>query len=318
MLAALENDIDYCLDILNISKDDDEAKTKIRKLYSQNIAFLGTCRKRLVTLKIMADFLYLKSNVLSLSQLYDFLMLSAPPDISAEALEGNKSMNIASDIIFTLYKDLMENYRTANDNLKINYPRIVVDIIAILDNGVDTNGRQVPSYRVYDYYLSRKSEQLSNTARINILNTISDTEKDKTEYGINNNNNNSDLIQSLVRITERNSKEIEESLISLNKLDIDRIRNLCVNYPKIDKYCRLVSYNRKDFIDEIERERGGKKLTKYQLQMAVISITKVRSYIENVLDRKFVNHSSHYVNHTKHNLEYGYQIMGLIKSSNKG
>ena len=107
-------------------------------------------------------------------------------------------------------------------------------------------------------------------------------------------------------------------MISLNKLDIDRIRNLCVNYPKIDKYCRLVSYNRKDFIDEIERERDGKKLTKYQLQMAVISITKVRSYIENVLDRKFVNHSSHYVNHTKHNLEYGYQIMGLIKSSNKG
>ena len=99
----------------------------------------------------------------------------------------------------------------------------------------------------------------------------------------------------------------------LNNSDIERIRNLCVNYPKIDKYCRLIAADRKHFIDEIEREGGGKKLTKYQIQIAVISIKKVRKYIENVLDRKFVPHSSHYINHTKHNLEYGYQVMGLIE-----
>jgi hypothetical protein len=61
----------------------------------------------------------------------------------------------------------------------------------------------------------------------------------------------------------------------LNESDIKRIRNLCVNYPKIEKYCRLVANDRKSFVDEIEREQGGKKLTKYQLQIAVISITKV-------------------------------------------
>jgi hypothetical protein len=33
-----------------------------------------------------------------------------------------------------------------------------------------------------------------------------------------------------------------------------------------------------------------------------------------VRDRKFVPHSSHHFNHTKHNLEYGYQVMGLIGS----
>jgi hypothetical protein len=108
-------------------------------------------------------------------------------------------------------------------------------------------------------------------------------------------------------------------LARLNNSDIERIRNLCVNYPKIDKYCRLIAADRKHFTDEIEREYGGKKkLTKYQIQIAVISIKKVREYIENVLDRKFVPHSSHYINHTKHNLEYGYQVMGLIESSKRG
>jgi hypothetical protein len=108
--------------------------------------------------------------------------------------------------------------------------------------------------------------------------------------------------------------EIRESLTRLNNLDIERIRNLCVNYPKIDKYCRLVTSDRKCFIDEIEREHKGNKLTKYQLHIAVVSIKKVRNYIENVLDGKFVPHSSHHINHTKHNLEYGYQVMGLIES----
>jgi hypothetical protein len=100
-------------------------------------------------------------------------------------------------------------------------------------------------------------------------------------------------------------------------LDIGRIRSLCINYLKIDKYCRLVAYGRKHFIDEIERECGGKKLTKHQIQIAIISIARVREYIENVLDRKFVPHSSHYINHTKHNLEYGYHVMGLIGSSKR-
>jgi hypothetical protein len=104
----------------------------------------------------------------------------------------------------------------------------------------------------------------------------------------------------------------------LNNSDIEKIRNLSVNYPKINKYCRLIASDRKHFIDEIERGRSGKSLTKPQLQIAVVSIKKVHNYIENVLDRKFVPHSSHSINHTKHNLEYGYQVMGLMGSSRRG
>jgi hypothetical protein len=172
------------------------------------------------------------------------------------------------------------------------------------------SGKQVSVYRVYDYYLLRKSESIGNITGRDMSNITADEVKDGTEYDTSNN----DLIQNLVRITGRNGKEIRESLARLNNSDIERIRNLCVNYPKIDKYCRLLVLDRKCFIDEIEREHEGNKLTKYQLHIAVVSIKKVRKYIENVLDRKFVPHSSHHINHTKHNLEYGYQVMGLIES----
>jgi hypothetical protein len=321
ILAALEDDLDYCIDILKIDKQDDDVgktETRIKKLlHTQNIAFFSTYHKRLITLKIIADFITLTSNTLTQSQLYDFLMLSTAAVISAEGVRGSKRLQgTTNDIVFKIYGDLLENYQAANDILKLNYPGIIVDVVAVLNNGIDMNGKQVSVYGVYDYYLSRKSEPISNNiVGVDVSNKItSDEDKDKTERDASNN----DLVQSLVRITGRNSKEIEESLARLNNSDIERIRNLCVNYPKIDKYCRLIAADRKHFIDEIERECGGKKLTKYQIQIAVISIKKVRKYIENVLDRKFVPHSSHYINHTKHNLEYGYQVMGLIESSKRG
>lgn len=315
--AVLEDDIDYCLDILKINKyDADEIKTEIKKLYAQNIAFFGIYRKRLIALKIIADFITLTSNVLSQSQLCDFLILSAAA-VPTEGMTGHKKLQGTNDMVFKIYRDLIENYETTNDILKLNYPRIIVDVVAVLNNGMDMSGKQVSVYGIYDYYLSRKSEPISNNiVGIDMSDIIIlDEAKDRTEHDISS---NSDFIQSLVRITGRNSKKIEESLARLNKSDIERIRNLCVNYPKIDKYCRLVASDREHFINEIEREHGGKKLTKYQLQSAIMSITKVRKYVENVLDRKFVPHSSHYINHTKHNLEYGYQVMGLIESSKKG
>ena len=314
MLTALEDDLNYCLDMLKINKHNDgEIETKIRKLYTQNSAFFSIYHKRLITLKIIADFIIFTSNILAPSQLYDFLMLSRAA-IPAERMRVNERLQgTTNDIVFKIYGDLLENYQVASDTLKLEYPRIIVDVIAVLNNGIDTNGKRVSVYGVYDYYLSRKSEAMGNVAGVTISNLISDENKDTTEQAISNN----DLIQSLVRITGRNSKDIKESLARLNTLDIGRIRSLCINYLKIDKYCRLVAYGRKHFIDEIERECGGKKLTKHQIQIAIISIARVREYIENVLDRKFVPHSSHYINHTKHNLEYGYHVMGLIGSSKR-
>ncbi|HEX5977339.1 MAG TPA: hypothetical protein VFY68_08685, partial [Nitrososphaeraceae archaeon] len=61
----------------------------------------------------------------------------------------------------------------------------------------------------------------------------------------------------------------------------------------------------------------GRELSEFQLQHAANSIKKAKLYIENVLDRKFVPHGSYGINHTKHNLEYGYLIVGLMQSSRK-
>ena len=37
--------------------------------------------------------------------------------------------------------------------------------------------------------------------------------------------------------------------------------------------------------------------------------------MENILDRKFTPHGSYGINHTNHNLEYGYLIVGLMQPS---
>jgi hypothetical protein len=55
----------------------------------------------------------------------------------------------------------------------------------------------------------------------------------------------------------------------------------------------------------------------HQLGRAAASIRRVRTYIENILDNKFKPDSSHGINHIKHNLEYGYQLMNLIESSRR-
>jgi hypothetical protein len=199
--AALEDDLDYCLDILKINKyDDGETETKIKKLYAQNIAVFGIYHKRLVALKIIADFITLTSNILSLSQLYDFLMLSAAAAVSAEGMRGHKTLQEKNDIVFKIYRDIMENYQTTNDILKLNYPRIIIDVVAILNNGVDMSGKQVSLYRVYDYYLLRKSEPISsnNIAEVDVLsNIISGEDKDRTERERDISSNN-DLIQHLI------------------------------------------------------------------------------------------------------------------------
>ncbi|MFL6365800.1 MAG: hypothetical protein ACJ719_11445 [Nitrososphaeraceae archaeon] len=46
-------------------------------------------------------------------------------------------------IIFKIYGDIMENYDNFTDSLKSNYPRIIVDVISVINQGVDTKGIKV-------------------------------------------------------------------------------------------------------------------------------------------------------------------------------
>ncbi|MGH9986476.1 MAG: hypothetical protein ACRD8W_21245, partial [Nitrososphaeraceae archaeon] len=97
--------------------------------------------------------------------------------------------------------------------------------------------------------------------------------------------------------------------------DLKRLKDLCNNYDRLRKYCKL-TMNEKEFKKEAEKDTG-KKLGDNQLYHAVSSVKKVKVYVENVLDHKFEPDESHGINHIKHNLEYGYLLIGLIESSRK-
>jgi hypothetical protein len=125
-----------------------------------------------------------------------------------------------------------------------------------------------------------------------------------------------DLIESLTQITGREKSELLESLSKLDSTDVGKLTDLCLNYSKLQKYSRLIMSEGK-FKDEVENELG-RKLTYNQLQHASVSVRKSRTYIENVLDGKYVPHGSHGINHVRHNLEYGYQLMGLIERRKRG
>ena len=64
--------------------------------------------------------------------------------------------------------------------------------------------------------------------------------------------------------------------------------------------------------NEIKRE-VGKELRSHDLVHVAYSIRRAKVYIENILDNKFTPDSSHGINHIKHNLEYGYRLLNLIK-----
>ena len=70
------------------------------------------------------------------------------------------------------------------------------------------------------------------------------------------------------------------------------------------------------FKTALENETG-RKLSSHQLQRAANSIRKAKLYIENILDGKFIPHGSYGINHIKHNLEYGYLIVGLMQPSKR-
>jgi hypothetical protein len=244
-------------------------------------------------MKIIADSCVVNNRILSQSKIYDFLI------IAAKGIDEKRE--IVSDVTFKIYKDIMENYQNSNSSLKSNYPRLIIDIISILHKGIDTSGKKVALYNIERYYQTRKlkvvRDQQKNSNSMTTPNVI-----------------NKELIENLSQITGRGKKELESSLAKLQSPDVKKLSDLCLNYSKLQKYSELVGSA--EFGNMIERELG-KKLTDRQLQHATISIRKVRIYTENMLDNKFMPHGSHGINHIKHNLEYGYQLMGLIQSKRR-
>lgn len=269
--------------------------------------------------------------IFSNSELCDFLTIGARGLDNKKNETSIKSENplmnkVVSDAIFSIYKDIMDNYDNVNDELKNYYPKIILNIISIIRKGSDISGEKVNLYGLERYYLKNKTDYKNRNLDItepivaDVQKTV-DTESNKLSdiplvqssvqpAAKENVLSKKELVNSLSVVTGRKKNELNELLTKIPEQDYKKITDLCVNYNKLQKYSKLIGTE--EFSRQIEKELG-RKLNDRQLQHATISIRKVKTYVENVLDGKFVPHGSHGINHVKHNLEYGYQLMGLIE-----
>ncbi|HXV89547.1 MAG TPA: hypothetical protein VD710_10725 [Nitrososphaeraceae archaeon] len=269
--------------------------------------------------------------IFSKAELCDFLTIGARglDNKKYETIVNseNQLMNrVVSDAIFSIYKDIMENYDNVDNELKNYYPKIILNIISIIRRGSDISGEKVNLYGLERYYLKNKHDAANKKLDISGL-IVADVQKTDNLDAKKPNDNSflqplipssvkenimskKDLVNNLSVITGRKKNELNELLAKIPEQDFKKITDLCINYSKLQKYSRLIGTE--EFSHQIEKELG-RKLNDRQLQHATISIRKVKTYVENVLDGKFVPHGSHGINHVKHNLEYGYQLMGLIE-----
>src|SRR5215469_6344947 len=296
--AELKNALNYSLRILKVNEDTQVGR-EIAELAAERLPRnYSSDGKWLTVAKTIADICAENDRyIFSQSGLYDFLTLA-----TRQMDEKRGKVFASNDIVFKIYRDIMENYQYASTSLKANFPKIIVDMVSVLMKGRDTVGRDVGAHGIERYYETRKTEILP--IKKEFARSIDAIEKDY------------DLIESLTQITGREKSELLESLSKLDSTDVGKLTDLCLNYSKLQKYSRLIMSEGR-FKDEVENELG-RKLTYNQLQHASVSVRKSRTYIENVLDGKYVPHGSHGINHVRHNLEYGYQLMGLIERRKRG
>ena len=304
----------------------------------------------ITALNAIAGSCVLNQQILSQSEIYDFLTVAVATNI-----EERRRTKTIDDVIFKIYTDIMTNYQSSDPRLKIEYPKIVVDAVAILSSGVDAGGKKILVHNIEGYYQMRKldaseardlatptKKTMTTSASAASIATLVDRRKmeehqsaptpssgtkmssddNKAQQAHRGRDEKLDIHDSLSKITNRSKRDLEGSISKLQKTDIIRIRDLCRNYDKLQKYAKMIMTKgsspeqQQKFKFALEKDTG-RELSEFQLQHAANSIKKAKQYIENVLDRKFVPHGSYGINHTKHNLEYGYLIVGLIQSSRK-
>jgi hypothetical protein len=291
------------MDMLRI-EDASVRKKAVELLGSVPAGTVNAFGKWITALKVIADSCALNGRLFSQSEVCDFLT------VAAKGIDPKRSgAKAVNDSTFQIYVDIMENYQKSTQELKLHYPRIIVDTISALEKGVDTHGQSVGIYGVERYYQQRKQ----TVTRDNILSSYAKTSLNDSSRPTNPVYTD-DLLDNLAHITGRSKRDLEKSLASLHQVDIMKISDLASNFKKLQKYSKMT--NPSALKKEVEKELG-RKLTGNQLQHAINSIRKANAYIENVLDGRFVPHGTHGINHVKHNLEYGYQLMGLMAPRRK-
>lgn len=175
----------------------------------------------------------------------------------------------------------------------------------IIKYGQDIEGNSVNLFAINSYYQNSK---------LNFENELKKILSFKIESNSIQDIRDNEIFEILEKLTGRNEKEIRNAFRSLIEPDKQKIENICRNYHKLQEYSQLM-YTQ-GFGELIEKE-AGRKLSGSQLQHAANSIKKTKTYLESILDGSFVPKGKHGINHIKHNLEYGFQLMGIIQSKRR-
>lgn len=248
-------------------------------------------------LKILAICSVKNNFVFSQSQIYDLLTIFS-------RIADEKKKEVVNTVTFNVYKDVMENHHKLEENLKLIYPVIIVNLMHIIKYNKDIDGNLVNLFSINNYYQKSKSNINQELQKIRSFEF-----QDKRLEG-----NNTETISILELFTGRIEKDLLKLYSNLQESDQKKIADLCSNYQKIQDYGKLIETE--NFSDVIEKEIG-RKLSDSQLQHAANSIKKTKVYLENVLDGGFIPKGKHGINHVKHNIEYGFQLMGIIQSKRR-
>jgi hypothetical protein len=146
-----------CLQLLKLNHEDRIRKTAFDLIEKSSVNGLKSRNRNWITpLNAIAGSCLLNQRALSQSEVYDFLTVAV-----TTSLEGRTKA--IDELVFRIYRDIMATYDSLDDKPKIAYPKIIIDVVAILAEGVDTSGKRIPVHNVEVYYQTRKSDIISST-----------------------------------------------------------------------------------------------------------------------------------------------------------
>src|ERR671933_2003973 len=134
------NTLAYCLNVLKIKEDTQVYRSAVE--LAEKVP-LESANEWIIAMRTIASASL--NYIYSQSQLSDFLTLAA------KGIEQNKTSS--EIIIFKMYRDIIENYDRFGESLRSNYPRIIVDVISVINRG-----QRINPISIEKYYQLRKQQ----------------------------------------------------------------------------------------------------------------------------------------------------------------
>jgi hypothetical protein len=152
-IKCMKERLTRCLQLLKKNNDNQISKTAF-KLIENDHSRETRYGNWIIALNAIAGSCLLNQRELSQSEIYDLLTLAVTTTIQ----DRTKTID---DTVFRIYKDIMARYESSDEKLKIAYPKIIVDAVAVLAKGEDASGRKIPIHNMEYYYQMRKSDAMS-------------------------------------------------------------------------------------------------------------------------------------------------------------